>query len=123
MARLRAVVTSHARGLLGISLAGPPLGGDREGLLRGFLGEVEVAEEADQSGEHTAPLVAEGLLEDRSPLHDRAHLDRAAEPGGRDLRGEIDGRVEVVGLVDQVAVERLLGVDERSVGRRSSCRP
>jgi hypothetical protein len=30
--------------------------------LGGFLGEVEVAEEADQAGEHAAPLVAEGLL-------------------------------------------------------------
>jgi hypothetical protein len=33
--------------------------------LRGFLGEVEVAEEADQRGEDTAPMVAESLLEDR----------------------------------------------------------
>jgi hypothetical protein len=28
--------------------------------LSGLLGEVEVAEEADQGGEDTAPLVAEG---------------------------------------------------------------
>jgi hypothetical protein len=40
-------------------------GGDRESLLRGFLGELEVAEEADQGSEDTAPLVTEGLLEDR----------------------------------------------------------
>ena len=38
---------------------------DREGLLRGFLREVEVAEEADERGQHAAPLVTEGLLEDR----------------------------------------------------------
>src|SRR5262249_23244060 len=44
---------------------GPALGRDRERLLRGFLGEVEVAEEADQAGEQTAPLVAEDLLEQR----------------------------------------------------------
>ena len=47
------------------AVARPALRGDREGLLRGFLGEVEVAEEADQRGEDAAPLVAEGLLEDR----------------------------------------------------------
>jgi hypothetical protein len=41
------------------------LGGDRERFLGGFLGEVEVAEEADQAGEDAAPLVAEDLLEDR----------------------------------------------------------
>ena len=56
MARLRAVVTSHAPGLLGTSVARPALRGDREGLLRGFLGEVEVAEEADQGGEDASPL-------------------------------------------------------------------
>jgi hypothetical protein len=49
----------------GHPLAGPALGGDRKRLLGGFLGEVEVAEEADQAGEDTSPLVAEDLLEDR----------------------------------------------------------
>jgi hypothetical protein len=34
------------------------------GFLGGFLGEVEVAEEADQAGEDVAPLVPEDLLED-----------------------------------------------------------
>jgi hypothetical protein len=46
-------------------LARPALGGDRERLLSGLLGELEVAEEADQVGEDAAPLVAEDLLEDR----------------------------------------------------------
>jgi hypothetical protein len=50
----------------GRAVAGPALGGGREGLLGGFLGEVEVAEEADQDGEDAAPLVAEDLLEQRS---------------------------------------------------------
>jgi hypothetical protein len=49
----------------GGSVARPTFRGDREGLLCGFLGEVEVAEEADQCSEDAAPLVAEGLLEDR----------------------------------------------------------
>ena len=47
------------------ALARPALRGDRERLLGGFLGEVEVAEEADQACEDAAPLVAEDLLEDR----------------------------------------------------------
>src|SRR5919197_284150 len=47
------------------SVAGPALGGDRERLLGGFLGEVEVAEKADQAGEHPAPLIAEDPLDDR----------------------------------------------------------
>ena len=47
------------------SVARPPLGGRREGLRGGFLGELEVAEEADQGGENPPPLVAEDLLEDR----------------------------------------------------------
>src|SRR6266536_460189 len=43
--------------------AGPAVGRDRERLLGGFLGEVEVAEEADQAGEDATPLVAEDLFE------------------------------------------------------------
>jgi hypothetical protein len=50
--------------VVGRAARGPALGGDRERLLRGFLGEVEVAEEADQRGEDAAPLLAEDLLED-----------------------------------------------------------
>jgi hypothetical protein len=51
----------------GRAVARPALGGDRERLLGGFLGEIEVAEEADQAGEDAAPLVAEDLVEDRYP--------------------------------------------------------
>jgi hypothetical protein len=43
--------------------ARPALGGGRERLLRRFLGEVDVAQEADQVGEDAPPLVAEDLLE------------------------------------------------------------
>jgi hypothetical protein len=46
-------------------LSGPALGGDRERLLSGLLGELEVAEEADQVGQDTAPLLAEDLVENR----------------------------------------------------------
>jgi hypothetical protein len=45
-------------------VARPALRRDREGLLRGFLGEVEVAEEADERSEDASPLLAERLLED-----------------------------------------------------------
>ena len=41
------------------------LGGDGERLLRGVLGEVEVAEDADQGGQDAAPLLAEDLIERR----------------------------------------------------------
>jgi hypothetical protein len=47
------------------AVPGPPLGRERERLLRGFLGAIEVPEEADQAGEDAAPLVAEDLLEQR----------------------------------------------------------
>ena len=47
------------------AVAWPPLRGDRERLLRGLLGEIEVAEEADQGSEDTAPLIAEDLVQDR----------------------------------------------------------
>jgi hypothetical protein len=40
------------------------VGRDGKRLLRGFLGDVEVAEEADQRSEDVAPVLAEGLLED-----------------------------------------------------------
>ena len=65
IARLRAVVISQRAGVGGHAVARPALRGDRERLLRGLLGEVEVAEEADQRSEDASPLLAEGLLEDR----------------------------------------------------------
>jgi hypothetical protein len=50
--------------VFGRPVAGPALGGDGKGILSGLLGEVEVAEEADQAREDAGPLVAKGLLED-----------------------------------------------------------
>jgi hypothetical protein len=52
------------RGVRGRAFARPALGGNREGLLRGFLGEVEVAEEADQRSEDAPPFVVKDALED-----------------------------------------------------------
>jgi hypothetical protein len=49
--------------MCGRSLTRPPLRRDGERLLDGLLGEVEVAEEADQGGEDTPPLLAEDPLD------------------------------------------------------------
>jgi hypothetical protein len=49
--------------VLGQPLTGPPLGRDRERLLGGLLGEIDVAEEADQGREYPAPLATEDLLD------------------------------------------------------------
>src|SRR5215469_9392140 len=62
VARFRAVLINHAR-VTGDAVAWPSVGGLRERLLRGFLGEVKVAEKADQGGQDAAPFLAEDLLE------------------------------------------------------------
>jgi hypothetical protein len=64
----RAVAGSRqqpARRVGGLAVDGPSLGRDGERLLRGFLGELEVAEEADERSEDPTPLLTEGLLEDQ----------------------------------------------------------
>ena len=65
IARLRAGRHQPGARVGGHAVARPALGGDRERLLGGLLGELEVAEEADQVGEDASPLVAEDLLEVR----------------------------------------------------------
>jgi len=45
------------------SVAGPPRGRDRERLLGGILGEIDVTEEADQGRQDAAPLAPEDLLD------------------------------------------------------------
>jgi hypothetical protein len=62
----RAVASSREqprRGVLGHPISRPPLGRDRERLLRSFLGEIEVAEEADERGKDVPPVLSEGLLQ------------------------------------------------------------
>ena len=54
------------RGARRHAVARPALGSAREGLLRGVLGEVEVAEEADQGGEDATPVLAEAVLDQYS---------------------------------------------------------
>ena len=59
IARLRAVVTIHAPGLAGTPSLRPALRGDRERLLDSVLGEVEVAERADQDRDRAPELLPE----------------------------------------------------------------
>ncbi len=47
-------------------VAGPSLGRDRKGLLCGFLGEIDVTEEADQGRQDAAPLAPENLLDQKA---------------------------------------------------------
>jgi hypothetical protein len=46
-------------------IRGPPLGRERESLLCGFLGEIDVTEEADQGRQDAAPLAPENLLDQK----------------------------------------------------------
>jgi len=48
-----------------LALARPALRRGRERLLGGFLGEVEIAEEAVERCENASPLVAEDVFEDQ----------------------------------------------------------
>src|SRR6185295_8176869 len=88
----------------GPAIAGPAFGRQRERLLGGLLGEVEVAEEADQGGEDAPPLVPEGALElvQRSTrgLTSTAPPMRAAGYPGRLGDGEVlaqDGLLLILG--------------------------
>ena len=106
-------------GCAGVPSRGPALRGDRERLLGGFLGELEVAEEADQRREDASPLVAEDLLEARSAAH-HSWTGRTStappQPRRRDAGRQLDRGVEVVRLEHEVAAERLLDRDEGPVG-------
>ena len=116
IARWRAVVTSQAPRVGGNAVAGPALGRDDERFLTGLLGEVEVAEEADQGGQDASPLVAEDLL-DQEPISTIGRT--STEPPMRAagiLAATSMRRVEVGGLEQVVAGEDLLGVGERPIG-------
>ena len=65
----RAIAGSRGEPGTGIrrsTLTWPPFRGDRERLLGGVLGKVEVAEEADQVRKDAAPLVTEDVVDQLS---------------------------------------------------------
>jgi hypothetical protein len=80
----------------GDAVARPPVGGDGERLLRGFLGEVEVAEEADQGGQDATPLLTEVAVEratNRPPTGGSRRRRRSGRPArGRRPRWRRRGR-------------------------------
>ncbi len=144
MARLRAVVVIQAPGLSGTPRPASVSSAVDERFLDGLLGEVEVAEDADERRDRPARFVAEQAVDDlvggRRParsagptrfgerLHrliaevdDRPDLDRALLRTG-DARRIVDGLVEIGRLHDIEPAEDLLGLGERSIGRRSSVR-
>src|SRR5438132_4218134 len=100
-----------------------------ERVLDALLGDVEVAEGADERRGEPAGLLAEDLghrgvgrltygpRARLAPLDDRPYLDAARRPALRDL----DGRLLVGDVDDREATDPLLGLDERSVraGERS----
>jgi hypothetical protein len=47
----------------GLAVTRPAFSGDRERLLSGLLGEIEIAEKADQGGQDAGPLLAENALD------------------------------------------------------------
>ena len=80
--------------------------------------KVEVAEEADEGGDNSSPTPRGRPSRVSLPLHDGAHLDRAAETSCGDLRIKLDSGIKVVSFVEiEVAVQGFLGVDEGPVGR------
>ena len=64
MARFRAVVVIHAPGVRGHAAIGPRPQGLGERLLHGLLGQVEVAEHADEGRDRPSLLLAEQAVDD-----------------------------------------------------------
>ena len=109
------VVTSHARGL-----SGTPSRGQRSAAIANASCAASSARSKSPrkpiSAARTRPHCSRKTCSISATTHDGPDLDRAAQPRGRDRRGDRDRRVEVVGLEDEVAAERLLGLDVRAVG-------
>ena len=63
IALFRAVVVIHAAGLRGSAALGPDLERDEEGVLHRLLGEVEVAEHADERRDRPSRLLAEQAVD------------------------------------------------------------
>ena len=87
IARLRAVVVIHAPGLSGTPRTRPGLEGRDERVLDGLLGEVEVAEDADQRRDRPSLFLAEQAVDERRARAARRHGDRR-----RRARRSVGGR-------------------------------
>src|SRR5256886_3086958 len=116
IARLRAVVTSHAPGLRGVPSRGQRSAATANASCAASSARsksprkpMRVARTRPHSSRKTCSISA-------LALHDRPYLYGA--PGARrgNARGQLDRGVEVVGLVEVVAAELLLGLGERAVG-------
>src|SRR5256885_2068079 len=116
IARLRAVVTSHAPGLRGLPSRGQRSAATANASCAASSARsksprkpMRVARTRPHSSRKTCSISA-------LALHDRPYLYGA--PGARrgNARGQLDRGVEVVGLVEVVAAELLLGLGERAVG-------
>ena len=130
IARLRAVVTIQARRVRRHAVARPALERDRERVLHRVLGEVEVAEDADEVA-RTAPDSSRKSARRRrragapAPVAsaiaiDGPDLDRAVACADGILRGPLERLVEVVALDEVEAAELLLRLGERAVGDERS---
>ena len=131
MARLRAVVMIQPPGFGGTPVSGQRLDRDDERLLDRLLGDVDVAEEADQGRDRPAGLLPEDPLDavpvaivghgryaSGSSWNGRTSTGALARDGG--LRRPRQRGVEVGGLDDPEAAELLLRLGERAVGGRST---
>jgi hypothetical protein len=98
-------------GVVGDPVAGPALGGSGERVLGGFLGELEVAEEADQRREDASPLVAEDVREE-GPRLARAGAIAVREGPGLARAGAIAVR-EGPGLARAGAIASVLEDQDR----------
>ena len=129
-------VVIQAPGLSGTPSLGPALERDDERLLDRLLGEVEVAEDADQGGDRPPRLVPEQAVDDARDcavydarlrarpgssepdavvVHHRADLDRR-RPGAGIFAAHSSASSRSVALEQVEAAELLLGLRERAVG-------
>ena len=101
-------------------VAWPALGRDRERLLGGVLGQLDVAEDPDQRRQHATPVLAEDGVKRHGTALSRIGRTSIAPPGLVSCSSCGDGEraVEVVGLDQDHAGEVLLALDERPVGQQ-----
>ena len=136
MALKRPAETSQARGIGGHAIARPLLERRGEGVVQRLLGEIEVAEQADQGREDAARLGAVDSVDHlaRVDSHwlccctssDRSRIGPDLDgPKTQwwDARGELQGLVQIACLEQDEAGELLFGLRKRSIGHRDLAVP